>query len=160
MLGFFVSKMIYCWAFKWKHLRYMYIYYFWVPYHTVCAHCQHYMTSDLCVHVLCTCISMCLGLSIYFSMSSLSSPKLDAASWDENRKPSLQPHARTRRQKHETKNNCNCYKDWKYQFALHTLYWSWRCKQKEGIRYLVSSSFQEILIPFPPPPAEALIITG
>lgn len=41
------------------------------------------------IHMCYTCISMCLGLSMYFSISSLSSPKLDAASWDEKRKPSL-----------------------------------------------------------------------
>lgn len=50
---------------------------------------QRIPPRTLCVHVSRTCISMCLGLSMYFSMSSLSSPKLDAASWDENRKPSL-----------------------------------------------------------------------
>lgn len=32
---------------------------------------------------------------MYFSMRSLSSPKLDAASWDENRKPSLYTRTHT-----------------------------------------------------------------
>lgn len=36
----------------------------------------------------------------------------------------------------------------------------WRCDKNKGIQNLVSSSFQAILIPFPPPPADALIITG
>ena len=31
-----------------------------------------------------TCISICLGLSINFSINILSSPKLDAASWEDN----------------------------------------------------------------------------
>ena len=37
----------------------------------------------------CTWISMCLGLSINFSTNKRSSPKLDLASWDESRNPSL-----------------------------------------------------------------------
>ena len=60
-----------------------------------------------------TCTSICLGLSMNFSINILSSPKLDAASCEERR---------------------------------------------NAVR--ASSSFQAILIPLPPPPAEALIITG
>ena len=36
-----------------------------------------------------TCISICLGLSMYFSISILSSPKLEAASCLDKRKESL-----------------------------------------------------------------------
>ena len=60
-----------------------------------------------------TCISICLGFSIYFSINTLPSPKLDFASLDADRYASF-----------------------------------------------ISYVFFTILMPFPPPPADALIING
>lgn len=133
----------------------------------------HFVNSR---RVCCTCISMCLGLSMYFSISNLSSPKLDAASWDENRKPSLQQsQTQLRTCKMSNRNSKGMIvknRNQKYPFSsrMHfirysaeynshnKLHWQTLCKPRKT--YLVSSSFQAIRIPFPPPPADALIITG
>ena len=52
--------------------------------------CHWLFTGLVHTKTLFTCISICRGLSINFSTKSRSSPKLEAASWEDKRNPSLQ----------------------------------------------------------------------